>query len=60
MVIMDVNFHGEDPNISPPWKFLEADFLKKLISLSQDHIFVAINVLCYSDESRKRLEETLK
>jgi hypothetical protein len=60
MIIMDVNFTGEDPSISPPWKFLEADFLKALLSLSSEHLFLAINVLCYSEESKKRITDTLK
>ena len=60
MIIMDVNFTGEDPSVSPPWKFLDLSFIKALLSLSSEHIFLAINILCYSEESKTRITETLK
>ena len=60
MIIMDVNYQEEDTSISPPWKFLEADFIKKLLSLSQEHTFLAINALCYTEDAKKRIVETLK
>ena len=50
MLFMDVNFTAEDPSISPPWKFLEKDFIQKLLDLSDT--FVTINVLCYSGEAK--------
>lgn len=27
IIFMDINFKADDPNISPPWKFLEKEFL---------------------------------
>jgi hypothetical protein len=45
---MDINFKAEDPNISPPWKFLEKEFLQKLVDISNNECsYIAINVLCY-------------
>lgn len=61
MVVMDINFTAEDPSISPPWKFLEADFLKSLLALcAAGPAFVTINVLCYSDEAKAKLIENLQ
>ena len=59
---MDINFTAEDPSISPPWKFLEADFLKCLLGLApaDGPAYVTINVLCYSDEARNKLLENLR
>jgi spermidine synthase len=34
IIFMDINFKADDPNISPPWKFLSTEFLQKLVDIS--------------------------
>ena len=36
IIFMDINFKAEDPNISPPRKFLEKEFLQKLVEISNN------------------------
>ncbi len=61
IIFMDINFKAEDPNISPPWKFLSKEFLQKLVDISDPKCsYIALNVLCYDKESKVKLIENLK
>jgi spermidine synthase len=56
IIIMDVNYSDEDKSISPPWKFLETEFLQKVADLAaSESSYLAFNVLYYNDASRKRV-----
>ena len=48
--IMDLNYEEENINLSPPQKFLETEFLDKLVKLSTQDGLVAFNLLCMEKE----------
>ena len=50
IVIMDLNYEEENINLSPPQKFLETEFLDKLVKLSTQDGLVAFNLLCMEKE----------
>jgi hypothetical protein len=51
----------EDQTISPPWNFFSELFLTKLVSLLDDEAsYMAMNVLYYDEESKKKVIEALK
>jgi spermidine synthase len=53
IIIVDINYTEDDKSISPPWKFLETDFLKKVADLATaESAYLAFNILYYSDQSR--------
>jgi spermidine synthase len=60
MIIMDINYSEEDLNISPPWKFLETEFLQKVVDLANDNALIALNVLYYSKDAKARVFENIK
>lgn len=59
LIIMDINYSEEDKNISPPWKFLESDFLQKLCDLGSESCLVALNILYYSADAKKRVFDNI-
>jgi spermidine synthase len=59
LIIMDINYTEEDKNISPPWKFLEVDFLQRLVDLGSEHCLVALNVLYYSKDAKKKVFDNI-
>jgi hypothetical protein len=56
---MDINYSEEDKNISPPWKFLETDFLQKLCELGSDSCLIVLNILYYSEDAKKRVFDNI-
>lgn len=58
---MDVNYSEDDKSISPPWKFLETEFLQKVADLANpESAYLAFNLLYYSDLSRQRVIDNFK
>jgi spermidine synthase len=65
MVFMDVNYEEDNLEISPPMKFLQTEFLRKLtVSLGKNLIlkdlvtadgFVTFNLLSYDKETTDRV-----
>ena len=46
-------------NISPPWKFLETEFLQKIADLGSENSLVALNVLYYSTDAKKKVFDNI-
>lgn len=55
LIIMDVNYTEEDKNISPPWKFLETEFLQKIVDTGSENSLIALNILYYSADAKKKV-----
>lgn len=47
IIFMDINYEEEYLGISPPMKFLEPNFLQKLMSMISKDGFLTFNLLCY-------------
>ena len=61
IVIVDINYTDEDKSISPPWKFLETEFLQKISDLAKPvNAFIGLNILYYSEVAREKVEANLK
>ena len=60
LIIMDINYTEDDLKISPPWKFLETEFLQKIVDLANDNALIALNILYYSNEAKKRVFDNIK
>lgn len=61
VIIMDVNYQDDDTSISPPWKFLDTEFLNKLSALANpETAYLTFNILYYSEDSKKRVFEQFK
>lgn len=61
IIICDVNCKMDDQTISPPWNFFEQEFLSKLVSLLESEAgYMAMNVLYYDEDSKKRVFEAMK
>lgn len=45
IVVMDINYEEDNISLSPPKKFLEREFLAKLINLTTEEGFVTFNLL---------------
>jgi hypothetical protein len=56
---MDINYMEDDKSISPPWKFLETSFLQKLVDLGSETCLIALNILYYSNESKKKVFDNI-
>jgi hypothetical protein len=50
---MDINYQEDDLSISPPKKFVEPQFLNKLVSMTNEDGLVAFNLLCYEKKALK-------
>ena len=59
LIIMDINYTEEDKNISPPWKFLESDFLQKIVEMGSEQCLIAFNILYYSTDAKKRVFDNI-
>ena len=56
VIIVDINYSEDDKTISPPWKFLETEFLQKIAdSANPESAYIVFNVLYYSDEAKQRV-----
>ena len=61
IIILDINYTDDDKSISPPWKFLEVEFLQKLCDLAKlENAFIGLNILFYSETAREKVEGNLK
>ena len=61
LIVMDINYQEEDKSISPPWKFLEAEFMTKLASLAADGTsYLALNILYYDEEAKQRAHKLMQ
>ena len=56
---MDINYTEEDKNISPPWKFLQTDFLQKIVDMGSENCLIALNILYYSAEAKKKVFDNI-
>jgi len=56
---MDINYTEEDLNISPPWKFLDTEFLQKVVDLADDNALIALNVLYYSKDAKQKVFDNI-
>lgn len=59
LIIMDINYTEEDLNISPPWKFLDTEFLQQVVDLASDNALIALNVLYYSKEAKQKVFDNI-
>ena len=59
LIIMDINYTDEDKNISPPWKFLETEFLQKICDMGSDNCLIAHNIPCYSADAKKKVSDNM-
>lgn len=50
IVIMDLNYEEENLHLSPPQKFLDTEFLDKLMKLTTQDGLVTFNLLCQEKE----------
>lgn len=57
IILCDVNCHSEDQSISPPWNFLNKEYLTKLESLLSPTGYLAMNVLYYSKETAEKVHD---
>lgn len=51
MIFMDVNYEEDNVHLSPPRKFLETEFLQKLMEMITNEGFVTFNLLFYDSET---------
>lgn len=55
---MDVNYQEDDTSISPPWKFLDTEFIQKLSDLANPKTaYLTFNILYYTEDAKKRVFE---
>ena len=59
LIIMDINYTEEDKNISPPWKFLETEFLQKICDMGSENCLIAFNILYYSADAKKKVFDNI-
>ena len=59
LIIMDINYTEEDLNISPPWKFLDTEFLQKVVDLAGDNALIALNVLYYTKDAKQKVFDNI-
>jgi spermidine synthase len=55
IVIMDINYEEANLMLTPPKKFLEPDFLKKLTDLMTPEGFATFNTLTYDNETKQEI-----
>lgn len=60
MVIMDINYEDGNEAISPPFKFMEPLYVKRLIALLKDEGLLTFNIICYDKEMLTKAVDTLK
>jgi len=54
MLFVDINFSDDDLSINPPIKFLVTEYLQRLVELTSDNGFVAVNLLLWTASKETR------
>lgn len=54
MVFVDINFSDDDLALNPPIRFLDTEYLQRLVELISDNGFVAINLLLWTASKETR------
>lgn len=54
MIFVDINFSDDNLALNPPIKFLDTEYLQRLVELTTDNGFVAVNLLLWTANKETR------
>ena len=61
MICMDINYEeGKESTISPPLKFMQPEYVQKLIQLLKPNGLLTFNIICYDKKVLEEAVELLK